>query len=39
VSDGFVQQDAGPAGAEHDRHLAGRGWDRVELHDGLADGF
>ena len=39
VADGFVQQDAGPAGAEDDWHLAGGGGDGVELEDGGAGGF
>ena len=39
VADGFVQQDAGPAGAEDDGHLAGGGGDGVELQDGGAGGF
>ena len=36
---GFVQEDAGPAGAEDDGHLAGGGVDGVELEDGGAGGF
>ena len=39
VTDGFVQQHAGPAGAEHDFHLAGRSFASVELQDGLAGCF
>ena len=39
VADGFVQQDAGPAGPEHHGHFAGRRFDRAQLHDGLARGF
>ncbi len=31
VADGFVQQDAGPARAEHDRHFAGRCGPRFEV--------
>ena len=39
VADGFMQQNAGPAGAEHDFHLArGRGHGS-ELQDRLARGF
>ncbi len=39
MADGFVQQHAGPAGAEHDFHLAcGRG-NCIQLQDGLARGF
>ena len=39
VADRFVQQDAGPAGAEHDGHLAGGRLHGVQLHDGLPRGF
>ena len=39
VADGFVQQDAGPAGTEHDFHFSGGSFARVELQDGLAGGF
>ena len=39
VAHGFVQQDAGPAGAEDDGHLACGGGDGVELEDGGAGGF
>ena len=39
VADGFVQQDAGPAGTEHHGHFAGRRFHGVQLHDGLARGF
>ena len=39
VADGFVQQDAGPAGAEDDFHFAGGRFARVELQDRLAGGF
>ena len=39
VAYGFVQQNAGPAGTEHDSHFAGRRFDGAELHDGLAGGF
>ena len=35
VADRLVQQHAGPAGAEHDRHLAGRRGDRFEVHQRL----
>src|SRR3546814_6503583 len=36
VADRLVQHDARPAGAEDDGHLAGRGRDRIELHQRLA---
>ena len=36
VADGFMQQDAGPAGSEHHGHLAGGRFDGVQLDDGLA---
>ena len=36
VADRLVQHDAGPAGAEHDVHLAGRGGNRVEIEQRLA---
>jgi hypothetical protein len=39
VADSFVQQDAGPAGAEDDFHLAGGSVDRSKLQDGRACGF
>ena len=39
VADGFVEQNAGPAGAEDDGHFACRGFDGVELDDGLSGGF
>ena len=39
VADGFVQQDAGPSGAEDDWHLASGGCDGVELQDGGAGGL
>ena len=39
VAYGFVEQDAGPAGAEDDFHLACRGGDGAELEDGGAGGF
>ena len=39
VAYGFVQQDAGPAGAEDDGHLAGGCGDGAELQDGGAGGF
>ena len=43
VANGFVQQDAGPARAEHDRHFAGRCRARLEIRqcglDGLVDVF
>ena len=35
VADRFVEQHAGPAGAEHDRHLAGRRGDRFEVDQRL----
>ena len=35
MPDGFVQQDAGPAGAEHHGHLAGRGIDGIKVHQRL----
>ena len=35
VPDGFVQQDAGPAGAEHHCHFAGRGIDGIEVYQRL----
>ena len=37
VADRLVQQHAGPAGAEHDRHLAGRRGDRFEVHQRLGE--
>ena len=39
VADGFVQQHAGPAGAEDDFHLSGRSFAGIELQDRLAGGF
>ena len=39
VADGFVEQNAGPAGTEHDGHFPGRRFDRVELDERLAGGF
>ncbi|MNQ89156.1 hypothetical protein D3C85_1044540 [compost metagenome] len=39
VADGFVQQDAGPAGAEDHVHLARRAVDGVEVDQGLAQGL
>ena len=36
VADRFVQHHAGPAGAEHDVHLAGRRRHRVEIDQRLA---
>ena len=39
MADGFVQQNAGPAGAEDDLHLAGGGFDGSELQDRGAGGF
>ena len=39
VTDGFVQQHAGPARAEDDFHLAGRSFTRVQLQDRLAGGL
>ncbi len=35
----FVKQDAGPAGAEHDFHFAGRSGHCAELQNGAAGGF
>ncbi len=39
MADGLVQQNAGPAGAEHDFHLACRSSDGAELQDGGACGL
>ena len=39
VADGLVQQDAGPAGAEHHGHGAGRRRHRLEIHQRLAHGL
>ncbi len=39
VADGFVQQDAGPAGAEHHFHLASRRFTRVQLNNRLPRRF
>ena len=39
VADGFVQQDAGPSGAEDDFHFSGRSFAGVELQNRLARGF
>ena len=36
VADRFVQHDAGPAGAEHHVHLAGRRRHRLEIDQRLA---
>ena len=38
VADRLVQQHAGPAGAEHDRHFAGRRGDRFEVGQRLGEG-
>jgi hypothetical protein len=35
----FVQQNAGPAGAEHHVHLSGWGGDRIQVHLRLAECF
>ena len=37
VADRFVEQHAGPAGAEHDLHLAGRRGDRLEIDQRLGE--
>ena len=37
VADRFVEQHAGPAGAEHDRHFAGRRGDRFEVDQRLGE--
>src|SRR5690606_29913479 len=39
MADRLVQQDAGPAGPEHDRHLAGRRRHRLELAQCRAQGL
>ena len=39
VADGFMQEDAGPTGAEDDSHLSGRRFNGAELHNSLASGF
>ena len=39
VADRLVQQDAGPAGAEHHVHLAGRAVDGVQIDQGLTQGL
>ncbi len=39
MANGFVQQDAGPSGAEDDGHLAGWSRDCAELEDGGAGGL
>ena len=39
MADRFVQQDAGPAGTEHDGHLAGRRRIGVQVGHGLVHGF
>ena len=39
VTDRLVQQDAGPAGAEHHVHFAGRGRDRVQVDQRNAQRF
>ncbi len=36
VADGFMQHHAGPAGAEHHVHFAGRGRDRFQIDQRLA---
>ena len=36
MADGFVEQNAGPARAHHDRHFAGRRGDRIEIDQSLA---
>jgi hypothetical protein len=38
MADGFVQQDAGPAGAQHHGHFAGRGGPGGEVDAGLMHG-
>src|ERR1700761_1743757 len=37
MADGFVQHDAGPAGAEHDVHFAGGGRYRFQVDQRFAD--
>ena len=39
MADRFVQQNAGPSGAEHDFHVAGRGFAGIKLEQRLAGGF
>ena len=39
VADGFVQQHAGPAGSEHDRHRTRRSRARIEVEQGRAYRF
>jgi len=39
MTDGLVQQDAGPAGSEHDGHGAGRSRYCLEIHECLAHGL
>ena len=39
VTDGFVKQHSGPAGAEDDFHISSGSGDGVELQDRLARGF
>ena len=39
MTNGFVQQDPGPAGAEHYRHLARRRGTRLKADQRLAQGF
>src|SRR5206468_12769484 len=39
VADSFVEEDAGPAGAEDDLHLTGRSVDCAKLEDGGAGGL
>ena len=39
VADGLVEQDAGPAGAEDDGHLAGGRFHAIEHDDGFARGL
>src|SRR5262252_9300768 len=39
MSDGFVEQDTRPAGAEYDRHFTCRRRHGVKLHNGLTGSF
>src|SRR5437660_4675983 len=39
MTDGFVQQNAGPSRTEHDFHLSGGGGDGVEIHERLTHGL
>src|SRR6185295_12173692 len=39
VSNGFVQQDARPAGTQHHRHFASRRFAGTQLDDGLPRSF